>query len=66
MGVCNICKMAESMENEMQQNAKFITDILDCASNWLENKKGTRKGDKYYLETYLEDLNCCFQLIVAS
>ena len=60
MGVWNICKMAESMEDEMQQNAKFITDIFDCASNWLENKKGTRKGDKYYQETYLEDVKLLF------
>ena len=48
------------MEDGMQQNANFITDILDCASNWLENKKGKRKGDNYYLETYLEDVKLLF------
>ena len=48
------------MQDEMQQSANFITDILDCASKWLENKKGKRKGDKYYLVTYLEDVKLFF------
>lgn len=38
----------------------FIIDILDCVSKWFENKKGKRKGDKYYLEMYFEDVKLLF------
>ena len=39
---------------------EFITDILDCASKWLENKKGKRNGNEYYQETYLEYVKLLF------
>lgn len=60
MGVWNICKMAESMEDEMQENAKFITEIWVAQAIGSKTKKGTTKGDKYHLETYLEDVKLLF------
>ena len=53
------------MEEKVAQNGIFIRDILDFANKWLERKKGKKKGDKYYLETYLEEVkilifeDCC-------
>ena len=34
--------------------------ILEFANKWLESKKGRKKGDKYYLETYLEGVQILF------
>ena len=48
------------MEEKVAQNGTFIRDILDFANKWLERKKGKKKGDKYYLETYLEEVKILF------
>ena len=31
--------------------------ILEFAHKWLKSEKGRKKGDKYYLEMYLEGVN---------
>ena len=57
--------MAESNKQEVLPNETFIRDILDLSNDWLESKRGKKKGDKYYLETFLEDVkiltsdDCC-------
>ena len=48
------------MEEKVAQNGIFIRDILDFANKWLERKKGKKKGDKYYLEMYLEEVKILF------
>ena len=40
------------MERNVPQNGNFVRTILEFANKWLESKKGRKKGDKYYLETY--------------
>ena len=44
----------------MPQNGNFVRAILEFANKWLESKKGRKKGDKYYLETYLEGVQILF------
>ena len=53
------------MKRNVPQNGNFVSAILEFATKWLESKKGRKKGDKYYLETYLEGVkillpeDCC-------
>ena len=44
----------------MPQNGNFVCAILEFANKWLESKKGRKKGDKYFLETYLEGVQILF------
>lgn len=39
--------------------ARSITEG-DLTNKWLESKKGEKRGDRYYLETYLEDVKILF------
>ena len=48
------------MERNVPQNGNFVRAILEFAKKWLESKKGRKKGDKYYLETYLEGVQILF------
>ena len=48
------------MERNVPQNGNFVRAILEFANKWLESKKGRKKGDKYYLETYLEGVQILF------
>jgi len=43
-----------------------VRAIIEFADKWLESKKGWKKGDKYYLETYLEGVKSSFLRIAAS
>ncbi|RMX40189.1 hypothetical protein pdam_00016649 [Pocillopora damicornis] len=52
--------MAESTERNVPQNGNFVRAILEFANKWLESKKGRKKGDKYFLETYLEGVQILF------
>ena len=53
--------MAEAVDGK----EKIIEYILEFSKKWLETKNGRQKGDKYYLEKYLEDVkilpseDCC-------
>ena len=44
----------------MPQNGNFMHAILEFANKWLKSKKGRKKGDKYYLETYLMGVQILF------
>ena len=52
--------IAEGAERNVQWNGNFGRAILEFANNWLKSKKGRKKGDKYYLETYLEGVKILF------
>ena len=43
-----------------RRNGNFGRAILEFANKWLKNKKGRKKGNKYYLETYLEGVKILF------
>ena len=49
--------MVESAERNVWRNENFVRAILEFAHKWLKSKKGRKKGDKYYLEMYLEGVN---------
>ena len=44
----------------MPQNGNFVRAILEFANKWLKSKNGRKKGSKYYLQTYLEDVQVLF------
>ena len=48
------------MEEKVEQNGNFIRDIVDFSKRWVESKKEKKKGDKYYMETYLKGVNILF------
>lgn len=52
--------MAEGAERNVPRNGNFGRAILEFANKWLKNKKGRKKGDKYYLETYLDGVKILF------
>ena len=54
------------MERNVPQNRNFVRAILEFANKWLESKKGRKKGDKYYLETYRVGVQILFLRIAAS
>ena len=45
--------MGESAERNVPRNGNFVRAILDFANKCFKSKKGRKKRDKYYLETYL-------------
>ena len=55
-----VLNMAESAERNVPRNGNFERAILEFANKWLKSKKGRKKGDKYYLETYLEGVKILF------
>ena len=48
-----VLNMVEGAERNVPRIGKFGRAILEFANKWLKSKKGRKKEDKYYLETYL-------------
>lgn len=52
--------MVEGVERNVLWNGNFGRVILEFVNKWLKNKKGRKKGDKYYLEIYFEGVKILF------
>ena len=40
---------------QLKMASSVTIKIIKCAESWLKTKKGRKKGDKYFLEGYLEE-----------
>ena len=40
---------------QLKMASSVTIKIIKCAESWLKKKKGRKKGDKYFLEGYLEE-----------